>query len=413
MRKLGTFLKDFSIVSFGNVFSRLLAALIAIVIARYLGPENFGRYSILFSVMLIIASSLTGIDSTYIHNQAKQFNGIRFSYYNYVSSKFLISVIIVIIGIASSQYLNKFVFHNEVTTLGLIISFLSALSFIAFTQTYTFYQAKQNFLRFSYIQVLFYLFVLLITLLLLYLKIKEYNLFLIPYLIAGFTIFFSFILFNKHEISPNTISFINFFKNGRWIILSVICVVLIARLDFLILSHYIKGESLGFYSASMRIINIYLTFTAAFSAIMLPKASEIKNEYQKRQYYKASFILFFLLTSLNITLIFSSSIITRILFGIEYLPSVKFTQLLLIAYIPFTLYQPFRYLTYTFNKTNILFLVPFLQIILLLIIGPTLIQKLGPQGIILAKTVVFIIGFIIFFISVFKKKFPDSEFVKS
>jgi O-antigen/teichoic acid export membrane protein len=413
MRKLRTFVKDFSIVSLGNVFSRLLAALIAIIIARYLGPENFGKYSILFSVMVIIASGLTGVDSTYIHNKTNQFEKNKFSYSDYVTSKFLISAIIVIIGISSSQYLNKFVFDNEVTTLGLMISFLSALSFIAFTQTYTFYQAKQNFLKFSYIQVLFYLFVLLITLVLLYLKIKEYKLFLIPYLITGFAIFFLFILFNKLEFSSNINSLINFFKKGRWIILSVIFDVLIARLDFLILSHYIKGETLGFYSAAMRFINIYLTFTAAFSVILLPKASSIKNESQKRLFYKASFLLSLLLILLNITLIFSSSIITQILFGSPYLPSVKLTQLLLIAYIPFTLYQPFRYLTYTFNKTNILFLVPFIQNILLLIIGQTFIQKLGTQGIIYAKTIVFILGFMIFFISVFKKKFPDGKYVQS
>lgn len=413
MRKLQTFIKDFSIVSFGNVFTRFLAALIAIFIARYLGPENFGRYSILFSVMVIIASGLTGVDLTYIHNQASQYNRIIFSYSDYVFSKFSIAFIIATIGVFSSPYLNKYVFNGEVTTPGLIISFLSALSFIAFTQIYTFYQAKQDFLRFSYIQVLFYLFVLLITLVLLYLKIKEYNLFLIPYLITGFALFFSFILFNKLEFSLNKIPFIIFFKNGRWIILSVIFDALISRLDFLMLSHYIKGETLGFYSTAMYITNIYLTFTAAFSAILLPKASSIKNEHQKRLFYKASFLLSLLLIILNIALILSSSGITRILFEVQYLPSVKFTQLLLMAYIPFTLYQPFRYLTYTFNKTNILFLVPFTQNILLLIIGPIFIQKLGPQGIILAKTAVFITGLIIFFISVFRKKLSDSEPFKS
>ena len=124
---------------------------------------------------------------------------------------------------------------------------------------------------------------------------------------------------------------------------------------------------------------------------------------------KASFILFSLLIILNVILIFSSSIIIRVLFGSQYLPSVKFVRLLLIAYIPFTLYQPFRYLTYTFNKTIILFLVPFLQSFLLILVGPYFILGLGTHGIILAKAIMFIIGFIIFFVSVFREKVSNDR----
>jgi len=408
MVKLKSFIKDFSIVAIGNTLSKLLAAVCVIIIARYLGPEDFGKFSILFSIMVIISSGLTGLDITYVYNKTGKSNKIKFSYHTYVSSKFLIAITIAIIGITSVQYLNKYIFHNEVSTVGLVITFFSALSFIAFTQTYTFYQAKEDFVKYSWTRIIFNFLVLLIAFIFIYSKTNKYYIFTIPYLITGFIIFLTFFLFNKEIfIFKKNLSLINFYKTGKWIILSEICFVLITRLDFLILSHYIKGEILGFYSVALRIINIYLMFTAAFSAIMLPKASGIKNNNQVTEFYKASFFLFLFLTSLNIILIFSSNIIIRILFGVQYLPSAQFTQLLLIAYIPFTLYQPFRYLTYTFNKTHILFLVPFLQIILLLTIGPFFIDRFGPKGIIIAKTTVFIIGFIIFFSSVIKRKISD------
>jgi len=409
MSKVRTFIKDFSIVSLGNILCRFFAALISIVIARYLGPENFGRYSILFTVMVIISSGLSGMDFTYIYKQAGQFKSDRFSYSDYIFTKSSTVFIIVIIGIFSSPYLNKYVFNGEIATPGLIISFLSALSFVAFTQTYTFYQAREKFSRFSSIQVTFYFLVFLNVLLLYHLKINNYYLFLISYLIPGFAIFIPFLLLNRRELHLDKILFGDFIKKGKWIILSEIFIILIARLDFLILSHYIKGETLGFYSTAMYIVNIYLTFTAAFSSIMLPKASSIRNEHQKRQFYKASFILTSALTFLIIALILSSSIIVEILFGIQYLPAVKFSRLLLIAYIPFTLYLPFIYLTFTFNKTIVQFLVFSLQCLLLLLIGPFFITKLGPQGIIIAKAIVFIMGFLIFFITISKNKVPNDS----
>lgn len=95
-------------------------------------------------------------------------------------------------------------------------------------------------------------------------------------------IFIVFIIKRKDielKIDPDVISI---FKFGKWIILSELSLVLFARLDLIILSHFITGASLGYYSAAIKIVNIYLVFTAAFSVIMLPKASKVKIRQNKK-----------------------------------------------------------------------------------------------------------------------------------
>jgi len=240
--------------------------------------------------------------------------------------------------------------------------------------------------------------------------IKKYEFFLLPYLIVGLFIFFFFLIFHKNSFLLKEHNLFNIAKMGKWIIPSEMFSILFGRLDLLILSHYISGPNLGYYSAALRIVNIYLTFTAAFSAIMLPKASGVKSKTQKEKFLKASLLLSFVLVLLNCILILMSKYIVLILYGADYLESYKFTRLLLISYVPFTLYQPFRYLTYTYNKTFYLFLIPFVQCVLLILLSMNFIKLFSIPGVIYAKAVAFIIGGLIFFLATYKGDINDEGY---
>lgn len=404
MSNLKIFIKDFSTVSFGNILSRLFAAVISIVIARTFGPIYFGRFSILFSIMMIIVAGLSGIDFTYVHNSLNPHIKSKVGFSNYLYFKLFVSLILTVVGFLFASYISQNIFKQEVTFSGITITLFSAFFFITYTTVYTYYQASENFVKYSIIQVLYYFFVLLGTILFFKFNIKEYEFFLIPYLIVGLLIFSFFLIFHRDILTLNNRNLFSFVKIGKWIVFSEMFVVLFARLDLLILSHYISGPNLGFYSAAIRIVNIYLTFTAAFSAIMLPKASRVKNQVQKKKFLKASGLLSLFLVFFSFIIILMSKYIVLILYGSEYLDSYKIVRLLLIAYIPFTFYQPFRYLTYTHNKTFYLFLIPFIQCILFVLLSGNFIKWFSIPGVIYAKAVSFIIGGFFFFFVTYRER---------
>ena len=58
--------KDFTKVGFTNYISQIIAALISIVLARWLGPVDFGIFSMAFYVLTIFGLSFTGFDQSYI-----------------------------------------------------------------------------------------------------------------------------------------------------------------------------------------------------------------------------------------------------------------------------------------------------------------------------------------------------------
>ena len=410
MSNLKIFVKDFSTVSLGNVLSRLFSAVISIVVARTLGPVYFGKFSVLFSIMMVIASGLSGIDFTYIHATLNPHIKIKVEFSDYLYFKMFVSLILIIVGFIFTPYINENIFKQGVTSLGIVITLFSAFCFILYTTVYTYYQVVQEFTKYSCTQVTYYFLVLLIIVLLVKFDIKKYEFFLLPYLIVGLFIFFFFLIFHKNSFLLKEHNLFNIAKMGKWIIPSEMFSILFGRLDLLILSHYISGPNLGYYSAALRIVNIYLTFTAAFSAIMLPKASGVKSKAQKEKFLKASLLLSFVLVLLNCILILMSKYIVLILYGADYLESYKFTRLLLISYVPFTLYQPFRYLTYTYNKTFYLFLIPFVQCVLLILLSMNFIKLFSIPGVIYAKAVAFIIGGLIFFLATYKGDINDEGY---
>ena len=70
--------------------------------------------------------------------------------------------------------------------------------------------------------------------------------------------------------------------------------------------------------------------------------------------------------------------------------------LLLLAYLPFTLYQPFRYISYTFNNTRLLFIITLIQNIILISLGWYSIKMFGINGIIYIKGFAYLVALIIF-----------------
>ncbi len=392
-RKFAT-LKSFSVISFGNITSRIISAFISILLARQLGPSVFGNYSILFAVMTTIGLGFSGLDITYVHSAIK-FKNIKFS--NYFSTKILLFLIIVIpITLFSKLIINNY-FRN-ISLIGFFIALIASFFFASYTTIYAYFQRHELYRKYAIVQVSYYFIVLIIILLGLTLFSKNipYYYYLISYIIASILIFIVFIIKRKGielKIDPDVISF---FKFGKWIILSELSLVLFARLDLIILSHFITGASLGYYSAAIKIVNIYLVFTAAFSVIMLPKASKVKNKAEQKKFYKSGFLLVALLIMIAVVIMLSSKFVVILFYGKEYIPAFKYVILLLLAYLPFTLYQPFRYISYTFNNTRLLFIITLIQNIILISLGWYSIKMFGINGIIYIKGFAYLVALIIF-----------------
>lgn len=141
------FLKDISVVSFGNILSRVLSATISIILARLLGPTDFGKFSIIFAIMTTIGTGFSGIDITFVYNSLHPSNFKKFTYGNYIYSKLVISLIIIIPLILLAPIISKYAFHG-ISNFGIIVALISSLSFVGYTTVYTYYQRKEIFIKY-------------------------------------------------------------------------------------------------------------------------------------------------------------------------------------------------------------------------------------------------------------------------
>lgn len=341
-------------VAFSNYFAQGISALISIILARFLGPAGFGAFSLGFYALTIFGTSLQGFDQVYVYSfiQSKEKKEqIRATYI--VSKLFIYFFVISVFVLIFSYYLlskqNSGEFKFVVT--GIIFSF----GFHIF-QTFIFiYQSENKFNMLSFTRILYYLFLLLFTILGVILRIKSFYFYLSVYLISGLIL----LLLRENQ---KRLSNIHFYKNtlnelvkiGKWLILYEILAMLNYRLDFFWLSKYFSGPDLGVYSVAGRLQNIFVLLVSSFPALLLPKVSEIDTIQKYKNYWKTiKKMTLFLIISWAIIFILSPFIV-GILFGKDYEGSVKIFQILLLASFPLILTISIKYIFLSMGKTYLL-----------------------------------------------------------
>ena len=65
--KLPKIFNNFMKVGLANYISRAISAFISILLAMWLGPSEFGIFSIGFYTMIIFGMSLAGFDQSYVY----------------------------------------------------------------------------------------------------------------------------------------------------------------------------------------------------------------------------------------------------------------------------------------------------------------------------------------------------------
>jgi O-antigen/teichoic acid export membrane protein len=400
--------KHSMLVLFANSISALFAFIAIVIMSRTLGAAGFGLFSIFFAVMTI-ATQLSdfGLSTSLVRFAAKHLgrDNVKADLVFKVAWQFqlVVSLLISAVGLLISPLLARHIFSNDILLWPLRLAFIGSFGASLTLYIISTLTARQAFNRFAIVKLIVpFGKMSIIALLCLIYRLNLLS------SVATYAIlpFIAFIIgaalipknFLKVEGDVKTV-FFELYHFNKWIVLSVLSVILFSKLDILMLGYFKSPEIVGRYSAAYTLAFIFPLITGSITTVLLPKVSRFNNIRELRSYVKK--IVGFtipVIIPLGIMLILSKYLILHI-YGDEYLTSAVIFQILIIGFAFTIIINPISLIIYSINKPRQLTFLNIAQLILNFILNLLLIPSYGAIGAALATLAVNLMGTM--FISVY------------
>lgn len=338
MNTKNAFVKDSFITLIRQITSIIIGVLLIVIIARGLGPELQGQYTLITVFPLLITMFLNlGLNISTVYFVSKGEINLNEAFTNNLVIGVILSGISVFVGLVFINLWGNQLFpeiHYKYLYLILItVPFILMNSFFQ-----TIFQGIQNFKIFNTVLVITQLTNLaLVILLVIWFKIGLFGA-LISFLL-GHVITFIFILWvflfkykvtiNKHSLlDPSYIK--KSISYGLKSYLSNLVTFLNYRQSLFFIGYFISPLAVGLYSVSINVAEKLSVFTQSISTVLLPKIASLRTDAERNELTSivSRFTLTFMLI-LIIPIFFLSDFIVRVLFGLEYIQSSLFLKILL------------------------------------------------------------------------------------
>lgn len=369
---------------FGQGINLAAGFFVGAYIARYLGPSNFGlmNYVISFATIFSFLSGY-GIDTIikreFVAYPEKKEELIGTSFWLKLISSF---AALVIINIAS-LLLNT---GNEIKLLTFVFSF--TYIFTSFNIITIYFQSQVIAKKSIKVQIVTAFISIIVKLLFIYLNLSLVW-FIAIYVIDAINLAIGLVLAYKKtykkSFKPIFVSSLakSIFINSLPVTITYIFLMIYLKIDQIILKIMTGETVLGFYSAAVKISEIWyfipaLICTSLFPAIINAKKTD-KKTYLKRL-KNLYYLMFFLALAISIPIYFSSGLIIKILFGTAYLPAIGILKIYIWSSIPLFLITATTQYLISENYTKIYLYISIIGAVSNIILNIILIKLYGANG---------------------------------
>lgn len=401
-------LTDYSIVLFGTGVGRGIAFLNSIVIARTLGKEDFGRFSIFFVVMVLTWMFPQAFDSVFVRyaktttdkKQKDEFLRVSF----FLKAAYALIALVFAYPIAWILAVKCF---NKPEMIMLIVWAIVSGVFQAFLMTIaSIFQEREKFNTFAflYTSYTFAVFVALLSLRLVSAWFTLSNVIIIHVLISVAIGSVSIALLLKQKIKHiwplDKECMQKSVDLGKWAFGSLVLAFIFTRVDMLFLPRYVSLDVVGMYGVAQQITMLISVMAGSMSNVFLPKAcAAIASGETLRKYIKTSMtIVAVIIVAILALMIFAGQAI-QLFYGAEYLSGKGVAQILLGGWIFYILFLPFSALFYAFEASRARFFVDavrfFAAIALLFFLIPDYKQVGAAWGMTIAQILNCVVGFLV------------------
>lgn len=374
-------INDVSIVFIENLLTKALNFIAITILAKELGPSDYGKYSVVYVSVLFLSALLDfGMENTAIRFSSKSRNDRNSIFGFYLLTKIIILLITIVSMTIIQRKLMILINKPELSlfywyfVLGLLVE---SLMFV----NDTYLQAIQEFKMRAIINVGKFL-AILITIITM---IKVNKLILTNVFLLYFITLAIILIFIKNYYEFLNSFFINkvdkelikkIFTYQKWMFILSIINNLLTRIDFFLVSRHETYENIGIYNVAVQLATITLLFPIALNKVLLPKITSIDKS---ELYPYASKILKIMVVLAIIAMPFILLVkpIIPMVLGSKYISSILVCQILLLSSLVHFVSVPLDQTMYALGKVKYITIGNFSQILLNIILGELLIPIYG------------------------------------
>jgi len=372
-------IKDSFVVAIGLGVSAVIGFVFTILLARSLGPVNFGVYSAITALAAIVYSlGDMGISNSLINFLPKKIS----ERYQYLSTSFWMEFVV---GVFILLLFGIFSFFHQTIVPGslstdLLLAGIISFNYLLIIYTQGVFTAGRKFWSYTASQILDSG----VKIVIVFFIFKMGNLSIGTALIANIisTFIALLITFGKElysiEFDFFKKPFWNIFHFAKWIAMSRVFTVMISRIDIILLNFMVGSYSAGIFSAASRVTLIFAMTAGGLSSVINPRFSSFHSHHQTVSYSKKLILLVSGIATAMLALSFLALPIISLVYGEKYLESVSVFRYLILAMIPFlfTIISNSA-LVYAFNQLNYYTKMVAIQTAIIVALDLFLIPKIG------------------------------------
>ena len=380
-------------VSGGMVFSTLLSAATIFLLARWLGPGDFGLYAASLAIAVIVTDSLElAISGSVVNfgakNNASSQKLIKYGLILKLALGLGLGILAAVLAKPVSGWINP-ALNQPLYLVALIIPLNFLMRFPR-----SVLQSQRRFWADSSLEV--------ITSLGRFLSVAGFYFSGSLTVITGLWAYLSGAVaalmigsaliswkFLKERIDQETRR--HFFQFQKWLTIGFILAAIHGRMDTAILLKLAGPAATGIYQAAFRFFMPVMQLAAALSLVFAPRFASFVTRQEARIYLKKAAKLTLLLGLGVLLMLPLAPWLVSLIFGSAYSSAVLPARILSLGFALFIVMAPFTaYLIYSVNRTRVFALINFLQLLLLLILDYWLIPNFGAVGAAIASAVTLI-----------------------
>lgn len=384
---LATLSRQTAFVFSGKMVGSGLGFFISLLVARWLGPEEFGLFS-LFIVILILGNDVLGegLNPGVVryYTMYSSSNPVKSSQVlsNALMLRVALGIPVVLAGLALAAAPDTLFQHHRYAwpiVLGLIGSFGAALT----SFTLSAWQARQQYSTYSLMAPL------VNVLRLMSLGGLALAGSVALDLIIGLHVLFYYLctVFGLWLLRPHLASFRldrellkELLRFGKWPAMASLCFVLQLNLAVPVLTYTASATEAGLYAAGSSLLMVVDLLTGSLQTILLPKVSRLTEVSQWRAYVRRFAPLFLGIALCLSPFMLVARYVVLGLFGSSYEGTVPVVQILFLGAIAVLLTYPLYLVLYAMNRPHLYTLIQGLALSVWILTGLWLIPSYGAIG---------------------------------
>lgn len=387
--KTATF-RQSQITIVGTIINGFLGAVFYILLARFLGPYDFGLLTVSIATLTLVADIVdfganTGIvrfvSSSLVTNRDRALRFLKLS----LEIKIVIWILVLAGGITFAPFIADKIFNKVELTGSFQLVMLGVGGALLFSFATSSLQAFQKYLTWSFVNIFTNSLRLLFIFLLFFYQQLNLTSGLITYILLpffGFSLAMFFIPAKEVFMVKNEFSLAKqFFAYNLWVALFTIIAAVSSRLDTFLIARLLSPKELGIYGAANQLTQIVPQIVGALGIVAAPKFASFTNLKQMTQYFKKFQLLVFGLSTVGLFVIPVSYFAIPLMYGSSYQEAILPFIILFLAMLVFLISVPIHSsIIYYFGKPQVFVWISVGHLLIVGFLGYLLILSYGVIG---------------------------------